>query len=72
MPEEISKSAPTKTARLQRRPDGKLSGVSNKTLMRMLKKHLPLAGKTLKITRTALTLSRVALLWVLRELFDGS
>ena len=67
MPEEISTSAPAKTARLQRRPDGKLLGASNKTLMRMLKAHLPLAGKTLKITRTAL-----ALLWVLRELLDGS
>jgi hypothetical protein len=67
MPAEISKSAPTKTARIQRRPDGKLLGASNKTLMRILKAHLPLAGKTLKITRTA-----IALLWVLRELLDRS
>lgn len=29
-----------------------LLGASNKTLMRMLKEHLPLAGKTLKITRS--------------------
>jgi hypothetical protein len=72
MPEGVSTSAPAKTARLQRRPDGKLLGASNKTLMRMLKAHLPLAGKTLKITRTALTLSRVALLWALRELIDWS
>ena len=74
-------------------------------MMRMLKEYLPLAGKTLKITRsghgfetqftveevrhkkhwqtkpltrlcgmtrTAFALSRVALLWVLRELLDGS
>ena len=29
-----------------------LLGASNKTLMRMLKERLPLAGKTLKITRS--------------------
>lgn len=29
-----------------------LLGASNKTLVRMLKEHLPLAGKTLKITRS--------------------
>jgi hypothetical protein len=50
------------TARLEK------AAINGKNLMRPLKKHRPLTGKNLKITRMAIS----ALLWVLRELFDGS